>query len=94
MTPHDPESAVAGYTLIQRIGVANEQEFGRFSINAEIDEKTLREIYRKPFEMVVNSDSPPKCIMTAYNYVNGQHMDINTHSSRMCREKGGSSNTW
>ncbi|KAK7417457.1 hypothetical protein QQX98_004577 [Neonectria punicea] len=58
--------------------VGNEQEFERFSINAEISERALREIYLKPFEMVIKSQSPPDCIMTSYNIVNGEHMDMNT----------------
>ncbi|EXJ94208.1 hypothetical protein A1O1_02601 [Capronia coronata CBS 617.96] len=58
--------------------VANEQEFERFSIDAIIEEKALREIYLRPFEMLVKSSTPPGCIMTAYNCVNGVHMDMNT----------------
>ncbi|KAH8653738.1 glycoside hydrolase superfamily [Xylariales sp. PMI_506] len=57
--------------------VANEEEYERFTINANIDEKTLREIYLRPFEMLIKSASPPGCIMTAYNCVNGLHMDLN-----------------
>lgn len=58
--------------------VANEQEYQRFSINAMVGDKALREIYLKPFEMLVKSPSPPGCVMTAYNCVNGEHMDSNT----------------
>lgn len=58
--------------------MANEQEYQRFTMNVEIDEKSLREIYLKPFEMAIKSANPPKCVMTAYNCVNGQHMDMNT----------------
>ncbi|KAF7552734.1 hypothetical protein G7Z17_g4133 [Cylindrodendrum hubeiense] len=57
--------------------VANEQEYERFSIDAKISEKALREIYLKPFEMIIRSQSPPDCIMTSYNVVNGEHMDQN-----------------
>ncbi|KAJ5411584.1 uncharacterized protein N7487_005943 [Penicillium crustosum] len=57
--------------------VANEQEHLRFSIDAKISETALREIYLRPFEMIVRMASPPKCIMTSYNKVNGQHMDSN-----------------
>jgi beta-glucosidase len=56
--------------------VANEQEYRRFSVSAEIEEKALREIYLRPFEMLVKSDHPPACIMTAYNRVNSQHVDM------------------
>lgn len=57
--------------------VANEQEHHRFTINAVIHEQALREIYLRPFEMLFASASPPGCIMTAYNAVNGTHMDLN-----------------
>jgi beta-glucosidase len=56
--------------------VANEQEHRRFSVSAEIEEKALREIYLRPFEMLVKSDCPPACIMTAYNRVNSRHVDM------------------
>ncbi|KAJ5770865.1 uncharacterized protein N7511_002916 [Penicillium nucicola] len=58
--------------------VANEQEYLRFSIDAQISEEALREIYLRPFEMIVRMASPPHCLMTSYNKVNGQHMDSNT----------------
>ncbi|KAM0326350.1 hypothetical protein ACHAQA_006952 [Verticillium albo-atrum] len=59
--------------------VANEQEHERFSISAMISERALREIYLRPFEMVVKSSSPPDCIMTSYNQVNEQHVDMNSY---------------
>lgn len=64
------------------ISVANEQEFERFSIDAQISEQALREIYLRPFEMVVRS-SAPKCLMTSYNSINGYHADM---SSRLLQE--------
>ncbi|KAK5715804.1 hypothetical protein LTR17_016635 [Elasticomyces elasticus] len=57
---------------------SNEQETERFSINATIGEQALREIYLRPFEMLIKSSTPPACIMTAYNKVNGSHMDMNS----------------
>lgn len=51
--------------------VCNDRENKRFSYNVTVDEKTLREIYLTPFEIVITK-ADPKCIMTAYNYVNGQ----------------------
>ncbi|KZL85905.1 glycoside hydrolase family 3 protein, partial [Colletotrichum incanum] len=58
--------------------VANEQEHERFSIDAQIPEQALREIYLKPFEMVIRASCPPECLMTAYNSVNGNHADMDT----------------
>lgn len=63
--------------LTHHHSVANEQEENRFTIDTVMDEKTLREIYLRPFEMLVKSTSSPGCIMTAYNQVNGEHMDLN-----------------
>lgn len=51
--------------------VCNDRENKRFSYNVTVDEKTLREIYLKPFEIVIKK-AKPKCIMSAYNFVNGQ----------------------
>jgi beta-glucosidase len=50
--------------------VGNESEFERDSISSEISERTLRELYLRPFEMVVK-DARPWAIMTGYNRLGG-----------------------
>ena len=49
---------------------ANSQEFERFSISAEVDERTLREIYLPAFEKAVKQ-AQPWTVMCSYNKING-----------------------
>jgi beta-glucosidase len=50
--------------------VANESETERHTVDIQVDEATLREVYLLPFEIAV-ADSDPWSIMAAYNDVNG-----------------------
>lgn len=52
--------------------VGNECEHERRSINSAIDEKTLRELYLRPFEAAVR-EAGVTCVMTSYNWLNGVH---------------------
>jgi len=57
---------------------ANNQEFQRFSISAEVDERTLREIYLPAFEKAVKK-AKPWTVMCSYNKVNGTFASEHTH---------------
>ncbi len=50
--------------------VANDQEHERFTISADVDERTLRELYLRPFEDAV-AKAGVWGVMGAYNFVNG-----------------------
>jgi beta-glucosidase len=69
----------AGYVRgVQSTGVAacikhfvcNDQETDRYTIDARVDERTLREVYLEPFRIAV-AEAGPWSAMTAYNSVNG-----------------------
>ncbi len=55
---------------------ANNQEFDRFQISSELDQRTLREIYLKPFEIAVKK-AQPWTVMCAYNRLNGIYCSEN-----------------
>ena len=55
---------------------ANNQEFQRLSISAEIDDRTLYEIYLPAFETVVKK-ARPWTVMCAYNKLNGTYCSEN-----------------
>lgn len=59
--------------------VANDQEYERTTINAEVDERTLREIYLEPFRLAIRS-AQPWAVMSSYNRVNGHYACENDHT--------------
>ena len=76
-----------GYTLgVQETGTGvclkhyavNNQELNRSRVNAVVEERTLREIYLKPFQAGV-VEGGAVAVMTAYNKLNGAYCSENPH---------------
>lgn len=65
---------------------ANNQEYDRMFVSSEVDERTLREIYLKPFEMVIE-EAKPWAIMCAYNRLNGVYCSENKYLLRKVLRK-------
>ncbi len=66
---------------------ANNQEFQRHWQSAEIDERTLREIYTYNFKIAC--EAKPWTLMSSYNLVNGQRMSEHKKLYTMLREEFG-----
>ncbi|MBP5482768.1 MAG: glycoside hydrolase family 3 protein, partial [Bacteroidales bacterium] len=56
----------------------NNQETNRGSVDAQLDERTLREIYLKPFVRAI-IEGGAMSVMPAYNKVNGDYCSENEH---------------
>jgi beta-glucosidase len=61
--------------------VANETETDRMLSDSEVDERTLREVYLRPFEIAMAKASP-WCVMSAYNRLNGTLCSEHPHLLR------------
>jgi len=58
--------------------IANNIELQRMYINATMDERSMREVYGRHFEMVVR-EGGIGCVMASYNLVNGKKLTQNKH---------------
>ena len=58
--------------------VANDTEIERMTVDAQVDERTLRELYLRPFERAVK-EADAWGIMSAYNQLDGEHCAENRH---------------
>lgn len=56
----------------------NNTDENRMTVKATVDERTLREVYLRAFQTVVEK-SDPACIMAAYNGINGEWCTENKH---------------
>ena len=65
----------------------NNREYSRYWLSSEVDERTLREIYLKPFEIAVQAK--PWTVMTSYNLVNGVRMSANKELNAVLRNEFG-----
>ncbi len=65
----------------------NNREYSRYWLSSEVDERTLREIYLKPFEIALKAK--PWTVMTSYNLVNGVRMSANKKLNEVLRNELG-----
>ena len=56
---------------------ANNQEYQRHTISSELDERTLRELYLRSFQIALR-EGQPKCVMNSYNPIKGVHATENS----------------
>lgn len=66
----------------------NDQEFDRYTVSTEVDERALREIYLPPFKAAVRR-AGVKAVMTGYNLLRGTHCTENRHLIDILKKEWG-----
>ncbi|MBU3841155.1 MAG: glycoside hydrolase family 3 C-terminal domain-containing protein [Candidatus Ruminococcus intestinipullorum] len=64
--------SISGCAVTLKHFACNNQEDNRMSVDSQISEKALREIYLRGFEIAIK-ESNPDALMTSYNLINGVH---------------------
>ena len=79
----------AGTAVCLKHYALNNQETDRGSVDVIADERTMREIYLKPFEAAIK-EGGAMCVMPAYNKVNGFYCSENAHlNNEILRDEWG-----
>ena len=79
----------AGTAVCLKHYALNNQETDRGSVDVIADERTMREIYLKPFEAAIK-EGGAVCVMPAYNKVNGFYCSENAHlNNEILRDEWG-----
>lgn len=73
---------VKGRYVVLKHFAANNQETRRMYMTSNLDERTLREIYLKPFQIAIK-EANVKGIMTSYNKINGVYT---CNSQDLCKK--------
>ncbi len=82
-------SQEAGTAVCLKHYALNNQETNRGSVDVIADERTMREIYLKPFEAAIK-EGGAMCVMPAYNKVNGFYCSENAHlNNEILRDEWG-----
>lgn len=66
----------------------NDQEYDRYDVSTEVDNRTLHEIYLLPFEAAVK-EGGVKAVMSGYNLLNGVHCTESAYLNHVLREEWG-----
>lgn len=77
-----------GVIAVVKHFAGNEQEFDRYLTDTRADERTLRELYLRPFEEVIRRGDA-KAVMMAYNLLNGDYCAQNKWLIDLLRDEWG-----